>query len=55
MNHWSVKVYYFDRAHPDHWIFSLLDAPTVMDCLKLVESEVKDKSVLKVIIHKEAP
>lgn len=49
MNEWSVIVYYTD-AQADHWIFQESDAPTVVDCIKLVETEVRDKSVAKVII-----
>jgi hypothetical protein len=49
VNEWSVIVYYTD-AQADHWIFQEAEAPTVVDCLKLVETEAKDKTVAKVIV-----
>jgi hypothetical protein len=51
VSEWSVIVYYTD-SKPEHFIFKEKEAPTVMDCLKMVESEVQDHSVSKVILHK---
>lgn len=49
---WSVHIYYTD-SRPEHFIFREEDAPTVQDCLKMVESEIQDRTTSKVIITKQ--
>lgn len=48
---WSVHIYYTD-SKPEHFIFQEKDAPTVGDCLKMVESEIQDRTTAKVICTK---